>query len=98
MRLEVGNSQSGLIRQAAAQNDFFDAYDSQKRFGAFCDNAGSFRLPDVPAGTELQIRVRDAKSNSVTPHDLSDPKTEIGSVVREVIVSQNSRWPKCRPN
>jgi len=72
-----------------AQDHFFAAYDAQKRFGAFCDNDGSFRVPDVPAGTyELQIKVRDSKSNSVVPHAAPDPMTEIGSVVREVIVPE----------
>jgi hypothetical protein len=74
-----------------AQEHFFSAYAAQQRFGAFCDSDGSFRVPDVPAGTyELQIKVRDSKSNSVTPHDLSDPTTEIGSVVREIIVLETS--------
>ncbi len=81
-----------------AQDHFFAAYDAQKRFGAFCDNDGSFRVPDVPAGTyELQIKVRDSKSNSVTPHNLSEPMTEIGSVGREVIVSETPEGQSAEP-
>jgi hypothetical protein len=73
----------------AAADRFFEAAAAEKRFGALCDSNGSFRVPDVPAGAyELEIKVRDFKHDSASPHDLSDPAPEIGSLVREVVVPE----------
>ncbi len=72
-----------------AMDRFFEAVGAQRRFGAFCGSDGCFRVPDVPPGRyELTIKVQDNKSGSVTPHDLSDPAVEIGSLSREVIVPE----------
>jgi RNA polymerase sigma factor (sigma-70 family) len=73
----------------AASDRFFEAAAAEKRFGAFCDSDGSFRLADVPAGTyQLAIELRDFKHDSASPHDLTDPAPEIGSLVREVMVPE----------
>ena len=72
-----------------AMDHFFAAVDARRRFGGFCDSDGSFRLPDVPAGTyKLEIVVRDSKLDSVTPHDISDRDEEIASLVREITVPE----------
>ena len=82
----------------AAADRFFEAHRARQRFGAFCDSNGSFRLPDVPAGTyELEIKVRDSKVDSVSPHDLSDPAPEIGSLVREVVVPEIPEGQSAEP-
>jgi len=71
----------------AAADRFFEA--PRQPFGAFCDSDGSFRLPDVPAGTyELEIRVRDAELDSVSPNESLGPPPEIGSLSREIIVPE----------
>ncbi|HXJ71658.1 MAG TPA: carboxypeptidase-like regulatory domain-containing protein, partial [Candidatus Dormibacteraeota bacterium] len=69
----------------AAAEKFFEAARSQRRFGAFCERNGSFRLPDIPAGVyELEIQVRDATADSVGSEE------HFGSVKRDVIVPESS--------
>jgi RNA polymerase sigma factor (sigma-70 family) len=72
-----------------AMDHFFEAVGAQRRFGVFCNSDGSFRLPDIPAGTyKLEIRVQDSKLDSVSPHDASDRPAEIASLVREITVPE----------
>jgi hypothetical protein len=71
----------------AAEESFSKAAHAQQRFGALCESDGSFRISDVPAGNyELEIKVRDSKLNSATPHDRSDPTPVVASLVRGVVV------------
>jgi len=73
----------------AADERFNQVIQARRQFGAVCDGDGSFRLPDVPAGTyELRIEARDSKADSATPHDISDPSPVVASLVREVVVPE----------
>ena len=73
----------------AADERFSQAIQARRQFGAVCDRDGSFRLPDVPAGTyELRIEARDSKADSATPHDISDPSPVVASLVRDVVVPE----------
>ncbi len=63
----------------------------KRTFVTFCESNGSFRLMDVPAGTyELKITLRNMKPDSVSPDYSPDPTPAIGSLIREVIVPENS--------
>jgi RNA polymerase sigma factor (sigma-70 family) len=65
------------------------AIDVQRRFSAFCDTNGSFRLQDIPSGTyELKIALRDPKLDSVSPTPTMGIAPEIATLVREVIVPE----------
>ena len=80
---------------AKAMDQFIALAAADRRFGAFCKSDGSFRLPDVPAGTyELVIKVRDSNLDSASPHDVGDAPVEIASLVREVTCSGHSWRPK----
>ena len=72
---------------------------SQRTFGAFCDSHGSFRLLDIPAGTyELEIKLRDAKANSLTPaRDPDRAVPELGSLVREITVPEIQTGQSAEP-
>jgi hypothetical protein len=72
-----------------AANYFFETSRAQRRFGAFCNSDGSFRLQDIPAGTyKLKIVVRDFRPDSVDANVLSGGLPDIASVAREVTVSE----------
>lgn len=74
-----------------AMEHFFDAHRARRRFGAFCDGNGSFRLQDVPAGTyELEITCRGFKPDSAGPNELAGMLPEIASLIREVTVTEIS--------
>jgi RNA polymerase sigma factor (sigma-70 family) len=76
-----------------ATDQFFRNADAIKRFGAFCDADGSFRVADVPAGNyELKIEIHDSKKDSAAPHDAPDPDPVLYSLTRQVEVpdSQSS--------
>jgi hypothetical protein len=76
----------------AAADKFFEAARARRRFGAFCENNGAFRLPDIPAGVyELEIKVRDAKADSVGSEE------HFGSVKRDVIVPEYSEGQAHEP-
>jgi RNA polymerase sigma factor (sigma-70 family) len=79
---------SSVQDYTAAEQRFFQAIKTG-HFGACCNADGSFRVPDVPAGTyELRIQVRDFKANSVAPHDISDRNPLVASLVREIAVPE----------
>jgi hypothetical protein len=72
-----------------AANYFFATSRAQRRFGAFCNSDGSFRLQDIPAGTyELKIIVRGFKPDSVEANVFSGLLPEIASLAREVTVPE----------
>jgi hypothetical protein len=74
-----------------ASDKFFEAHRAQRRFAAFCDSNGSFRLRDIPAGTyQLEINLREANPNSVSPNESSEPETDLASLTREIIVPETS--------
>jgi RNA polymerase sigma factor (sigma-70 family) len=75
----------------AAMNRWDALQRERRRFGAFCDSSGSFRIPDVPAGTyELVIELLDFKLNSVNPRQRWEPAQRIGSIQREVVIPEAS--------
>jgi hypothetical protein len=70
-------------------DSFCEAYRAQRRFGAFCDSSGSFRLPDVPAGTyQLEIQLRDTKANSASPNDSESSPRQMASLTKEIVVPE----------
>jgi protocatechuate 3,4-dioxygenase beta subunit len=72
-----------------ATDSFDNAYRAQRRFGAFCDRNGAFRIPDVPAGTYLlEIHLRDTKANSVSPNERESSPRQMASLTREVVVPE----------
>ena len=77
-----------------ATGHFFEANRAQRRFGAFCDRDGSFRLQDVPAGTyQLEIKLRGFKPDSVAPNEFSNTQPEIGALTREINVPDVPEGP-----
>ena len=83
---------SSTEEYVAAAEKFFEAARARRRFGAFCDGNGAFRLSDIPAGVyELEIKVRDAKVDSVGPEE------HFGSLVREVIVPESGEGQGSEP-
>lgn len=71
----------------AATERFFEIVESQQRFSAICKEDGSFRLPDVPAGTyQLSIKARDFKKSSPAPSEAGDPTPVVATLVREIVV------------
>jgi hypothetical protein len=81
-----------------AMDSFDEAYRAQRRFGAFCDSNGSFRVPDMPAGTyQLEIHLRDTKANSVGPNDSESSPKEIASLTREVVVPEIPEGQSAEP-
>ena len=73
----------------SAADDFWEAVSRKRRFGAFCDSNGSFRLQDVPAGIyQLEINIRDSKPDSVRPNDSPGPVPQLASLDREITVPE----------
>jgi hypothetical protein len=74
-----------------ATDHFFESHRAQRRFGAFCDGDGSFRLRDIPAGTyQLEIKIREPKGDSVAPGEAPGPETAFASCSREIIVPESA--------
>jgi len=71
----------------AAFEAYRQAFLNEQHFACLCNSDGSFRLPNVPAGTyELAIEVRDSKQSSAEPHDISDPTPVVASLKQDVTV------------
>lgn len=63
----------------------------QRSYCAFCNEDGSFLVPDVPPGTyELKIEVMDARPSLVGPGQLPFGGKTVAALVREVIVPEVS--------
>jgi hypothetical protein len=64
---------------------------SQRSYCAFCNEDGSFLIPDVPPGTyELKIEVMDARPSLVGPGQLPFGGKAVGTLVRDVVVPETS--------
>ena len=82
----------------AAADRFWEAVSRKRRFGAFCDSNGSFRLPDVAAGTyQLEINIRDSKGESLRPNDSPGPLPQLASLTRKITVPQTPERQTAEP-
>ncbi len=64
---------------------------SQRSYCAFCNEDGSFLVPDIPPGTyELKIEVTDPRPGLVGPGQLPFGGKTVGTLVREVVVPELS--------
>ncbi len=71
-----------------AEERFFERVEAQQRYSAVCQEDGTFRASDVPAGNYLlSIRVFDSKRNSPAPEpDLPRGRPIVGQLSRDVVV------------
>jgi hypothetical protein len=76
---------------AEAFDRFRQAADVSPRYGAFCENDGSFHVPNVPAGTySLEMKIGASQLNPVIKRESEDTTSWIATLNREITVPDSA--------